>query len=302
MALLTTLASLSQTAASNVADGATDAPSTIDQQVNLLASFIAQLRDGNGLAYASASKQRVINGNFVINQRAAAGAVVLPAGAYGHDRWKAGAAGCSYTFAASGADVVLTISAGSLIQTIEARDVEGGNYCMSWSGTAQGKFAGGAYAASGVTATGVTAAANLSVEFNTGTLTRVQVEPGLVATPYERRLPTLELMLARRFYYRNTNSGTGLIATGLAFAANGAAFCINFPVTMRASPTLGSLNLFPTNGAGTTIAPTGSSILGISSDSALVQINVAGGLTVGQASVLYAGAGAGGYIEFIAEL
>lgn len=49
MALYTTLASLSQTAASNVADGATDAPSTIDQQTNLLASFIAQVRDGNGL-------------------------------------------------------------------------------------------------------------------------------------------------------------------------------------------------------------------------------------------------------------
>lgn len=50
MALYTTLASLSQTAASNAADGSVDAPSTIDQQTNLLASFIAQLRDGNGFA------------------------------------------------------------------------------------------------------------------------------------------------------------------------------------------------------------------------------------------------------------
>jgi hypothetical protein len=49
LALYTTLASLSQTAASNVADGSVDAPSTIDQQTNLLASFIAQLRDGSGL-------------------------------------------------------------------------------------------------------------------------------------------------------------------------------------------------------------------------------------------------------------
>jgi hypothetical protein len=44
------LASLSQTPASNVADGSVDAPSTIDQQTNLLASFIAQIRDGNGFA------------------------------------------------------------------------------------------------------------------------------------------------------------------------------------------------------------------------------------------------------------
>jgi hypothetical protein len=48
MPLYTNLASLSQTAASNAADGSVDAPSTIDQQTNLLASFIAQLRDGNG--------------------------------------------------------------------------------------------------------------------------------------------------------------------------------------------------------------------------------------------------------------
>jgi hypothetical protein len=48
LALYTTLASLSQTAASNAADGSVDAPSTIDNQTNLLASFIAQLRDGKG--------------------------------------------------------------------------------------------------------------------------------------------------------------------------------------------------------------------------------------------------------------
>ena len=48
MALYTTLTSLSQTAASNAADGSVDAPASIDQQLNLLASFIAQLRDAAG--------------------------------------------------------------------------------------------------------------------------------------------------------------------------------------------------------------------------------------------------------------
>jgi hypothetical protein len=47
LSLYTTLASLSQTAASNAADGSADAPSTIDQQTNLLASFAARLRDGD---------------------------------------------------------------------------------------------------------------------------------------------------------------------------------------------------------------------------------------------------------------
>jgi hypothetical protein len=50
VALYTDLASLSQTAGANAADGTTDAPSTIDQQLNSLASFIAQLRDGDGFS------------------------------------------------------------------------------------------------------------------------------------------------------------------------------------------------------------------------------------------------------------
>jgi len=49
VALYTTLASLSQTASANAADGTSDPPSTIDNQLNLLASFLAQVRDGNGL-------------------------------------------------------------------------------------------------------------------------------------------------------------------------------------------------------------------------------------------------------------
>lgn len=48
MPLYAGLSTLSQTAASNAADGSADAPSTIDQQTNLLASYTAQLRDGNG--------------------------------------------------------------------------------------------------------------------------------------------------------------------------------------------------------------------------------------------------------------
>lgn len=47
MPLYTTLAALSQTPASNAADGTVDAPSTIDNQTNLLASFTARVRDGD---------------------------------------------------------------------------------------------------------------------------------------------------------------------------------------------------------------------------------------------------------------
>lgn len=53
MPLFTTLAALSQTPANNPPDGAVDAPSTIDDQMRLLGSFIAQLRDGTGFTVSA---------------------------------------------------------------------------------------------------------------------------------------------------------------------------------------------------------------------------------------------------------
>ena len=111
----------------------------------------------------------------------------------------------------------------------------------------------------------------------------------------------LELTKCRRYHFRNTTTTQSLVATGLAFSTTAATYTVHFPTGMRTNPTLSSTNLFPTNGAGGTIAPTGSSV-GAGTDSVLVQINVAAGLTVGQASVLYAGNGTGGFIAFDAEL
>ena len=72
MALYTSLASLSQTAASNAADGSVDAPSTIDQQTNLLASFTAQLRDGNGfttgVGYLGQCQLTKVSTNLVLSR------------------------------------------------------------------------------------------------------------------------------------------------------------------------------------------------------------------------------------------
>jgi hypothetical protein len=232
MALYSTLASLSQTAASNAADGSVDAPSTIDQQTNLLASFIAQLRDGVGFTGQLGYKNRIINGNFAVNQRVVAGTVTLAAGAYGHDRWKAGAAGCTYTFASSGLDTTITISAGSLQQVIESVNVEGGTYVMSWTGTAQGKIAAGAYSATGVTGSG-TAGSNLTVEFNIGTLTKVQLEVGSSVSSFERRPYGLELVLCQRYY----EAGSGELQA-YNLIGNGTSVRVPFRVQKRAAPTL----------------------------------------------------------------
>lgn len=185
-----------------------------------------------GIGPVISNRNRLINGSFSVNQRGISGSVVLAAGVYGHDRWKAGAGGCSYTFAPLGNDFVLTITAGSLIQVIEGANVEGGPYAMSWFGTSTGKIGAGATGASGVTGT-ATAGANLNVEFGLGTLTRVQLEPGVTGTPFERRPIGLELSLSKRYYQEVLAVARGTLAN----AGGRIAVPLSW-VDMRASPTV----------------------------------------------------------------
>jgi len=116
---------------------------------------------------AIGAKNAIINGNFGINQRGVSGTVTLSAGAYGHDRFKAGASGCTYTFATSNNVTTLTITAGSLMQVIEGINLQSGTYTLSWTGTAQGRVDSGSYAGSGLTGTAV-GGTNQTVEFGTG--------------------------------------------------------------------------------------------------------------------------------------
>jgi hypothetical protein len=188
----------------------------------------------------------IINGNFGVNQRGVSGTVTLTAGAYGHDRWKAGASGCTYTFATVDNVTTLTISAGSLIQVIEGLNLQSGTYTLSWTGTAQGKIGAGSYAASGVQGTAV-GGTNLNIEFGTGTVSLVQFEKGSTATPFEFRSIGNELGLCQRYfcksYSQNTVPGaaTGIgemsIYTGTS-TTNPMNLTVRFPVEMRSPPSV----------------------------------------------------------------
>ncbi|NVO13907.1 MAG: hypothetical protein HXX10_07710 [Rhodoplanes sp.] len=149
-------------------------------------------------------RNRLLNGAGWHNQRVVSGTVTLAAGVYGHDRWKAGAGGCTYTFATSGADTVFTITAGTLLQVIENINIEGGTYTASWVGTATARIyqgaASGSYAASGFTVTGLAAKTATAIEFSTGTMSLAQVEPGSFVTPFERRFVPFELSLCQRYF------------------------------------------------------------------------------------------------------
>lgn len=141
-------------------------------------------------------RNKITNGAFSINQRGLSGTVTLSAGQYGHDFWKAGASGCTYTFTTVNGLTTITILAGSLVQVVRGTNLDSGTHVLSWIGTAQGKIGAGAYAASGI-AGSVTGGANLAVEFGVGTLTKVQFEPGTIPTVFERIPNELTLALCK---------------------------------------------------------------------------------------------------------
>lgn len=196
----------------------------------------------------------LINADFRINQRAYASAAVLATGVYGHDRWKAGASGGDYSFTQLKSSTQITIAAGkSLIQVIEDANIAGGSYVLSWSGTSQARVGlnsatpSGSYAVSPILITGQTAGTVFSVEFNAGTLNKVQLEEGSVATVFEQRPIGVELGLCQRY-------AQPIVAGQYLYVSNGGIILgghHQLPVTMRAPPTF-SANLTTNTNAGAT--------------------------------------------------
>ena len=256
MTVTTNLAACSQTVSANGPDGAVDPPSTLDDAIRYALSFIAQLRDtkaalgANGditalSALASINggplagfRNRIINGNFANNQRGVSGTVTLAAGAYGHDRWKAGAGGATYTFAASGADTIITVSAGSMIQTIEGANVEGGGYTLSHAGNALARTAvngtglSGLYTAAPQATASASGGQNISIEFATGTISKVQLEFGTVVSQFERRSIGAEDLLCKRYFQLFRFD----VGESYGAAANNSSKCTALLAQMRAAP------------------------------------------------------------------
>ena len=197
------------------------------------------------------------NSNFAINQRGVTGTVSLAAGAFGHDRWKAGASGCTYTFSTSANVTTLTISAGSLVQNIRGETLQTGTHVLSWSGTAQGKIGAGSYAASGVTGS-ATGGTNLAVEFGTGTLSLVQFVPGSTVFPFIHRHKSVEESLCQKSYVRLNYAATfDLWVTGYCVINEYLQSNLVLPIPMWGTPTVTtSAALTTTNAYQTFVAAT----------------------------------------------
>lgn len=220
------------------------------------------------LGYSNLQKQSIINGGFTVNQRAYVSNAVLASGAYGHDRWKAGAGGGDYTFTQLAQATQITIKSGkSLIQVVEDKNVVGGSYTLSWEGTAQARFGkdsatpSGAYAVSPITITGQTAGTVMSVEFNEGTLGKVNLNVSAVALPFQPKSYEEELRACLRYY----ETGQWMVSRNGAAYMGGTVF---FSVSKRTNTnltftdTVGTANRVSTDaGNGLTISAGGLSTI-----------------------------------------
>lgn len=187
----------------------------------------------------------IINPLFSINQRAVSGTVTLSSGQFGHDRMKAGAGGCTYTFSTNNGVTTLNITSGSIFQIIEASAFAGraGTYVLSWAGTAQGRIMTDPWGVSGEVSRVCDGSSNVSVEFTNGTVSLVQFERDYV-TDFCTRHVQQEIDFCQRYWQQVVVSFNGMATNGASYSARE-----RLVPEMRATPsltsTVGGVSGFP---------------------------------------------------------
>ena len=130
-------------------------------------------------------------------------------------------------------------------------------------------------------------------------ITGVQLEAGVVATPFERRSFGTELALCQRYFWSSTTGQGNPIAAGQATGASNAAYIVGLPVPMRSVfATAGTNNLYASQATGVNALFT--TLVGISFlDTSKLNINLGGatGLVAGNASLLLVGTTGGGGVN-----
>jgi hypothetical protein len=153
------------------------------------------LVNGTALSF----RNKIINGNFSINQRAyVSGTATSGANQYTLDRWRVVTSGQNLTFSASGTGNIVTAPVGGIEQVIESPNIEGGTYTLSWTGTATGAVNGSAISNGGQVT--LPANTNATIKFSSGTVSLVQLEEGSAVTPFENLPIGTELALCQRYY------------------------------------------------------------------------------------------------------
>lgn len=184
--------------------------------------------------------KNLLLGNFRVNTRSVSGTVVLAAGEYGHDRFRGGSSGCTYTFSTTANVTTVTITAGTLEQVVEGDSISSGTHVLSWTGTAQGQIDGGGFADSGVTAT-LTGGTDAVIEFDDGTISLPLLQEGSVSTSYDLNdIGDVKREVGRYTFRLDPGDGSnqGHIGTGNWINATQAIIYVPFPQELRVAPSL----------------------------------------------------------------
>jgi len=156
----------------------------------------------------------------------------------------------------------------------------------------------------------ITSSANRLVNTNGATLyiTGVQLEVGSQATPFEHRMYSTELAMCQRYFYIADSYLGGAptyptIGAGYNVSSTEARISIQYPVMMRAKPTLSYTGtLYVLNSAGSGLAVTSIASNYGNPMSAMVAFGVASGLTQGHGTVVITNNGSGQTFQANAEL
>lgn len=199
-----------------------------------------KLDKSNALSF----ENKVINGNFIVNQRNYVSGTATVAGQYIFDRWKVtGTSGV--TFSTTDNKTTVTIPGGqTLQQVIEGINLQTGNYTLLWEGTAKGRIAGGSYGSSGSVSASITGGSNTTVEFSSGKVANVQLKIGNIDSPFNPRPYSVEEALCKRYY--QVIPSNNLVWSGYALVGN--VYYSDILISqMRAAPTV--VNTSVTNGS-----------------------------------------------------
>ena len=261
-----------------------------------------------GLA-AVGGDNMLINCGLPINQRDFEGGA-LAAGAYGYDRWKAGAGGCNITINATTG--VFTHISGPLQQVVEAPQLAWGKKLTISVEDPSGPISvsvGGATAtiAAGTGRRGVTltpsGSGNMTVQLTAAgvTYSRPKLERGEFATPFQARDQGFEEFLCQRYAYLYKQEPGNAFTNAVVLNSTTLLAFLNFARPMRAKPSARSVasNVTVTDAGGSrpfvsqSLIPIGANRIAITVQSI--------GLTPGQSAYLGA-QGSGFAVLFDADL
>lgn len=153
---------------------------------------------GTGAIPTASFKNLLINAQGIVNQRAyTSGTATTGANQYTIDRWRVVASGQSLVSTLNTTHRVMTAPVGGIEQVVEGVLIAGGDYSLSWVGTATATINGSAVS-NGAKAT-LPAGTNATVRFSGGTFSFPQLERGNV-TPFEYLPPEVMLMRCYRYY------------------------------------------------------------------------------------------------------